>query len=227
MSAIKVKGVFMGHPNFFLQQMEVGPMENFVYLLGDPMTHCAMVVDPAWQVDSILKAAAAQDYKIVGALISHHHFDHTNGLEDLLRETDCKVYVNKNDAEFVKVGSPNLVKTDHGDEIKIGNLVVKTLHTPGHTPGSQCFHVQNHLVSGDTLFIKGCGRCDLPGGDPEAMYYTLTQKLMTMDDQTILLPGHNYAEKPQSTLGYEKNENPYLKIAANSLKDFIKLRMGR
>jgi glyoxylase-like metal-dependent hydrolase (beta-lactamase superfamily II) len=86
--------------------------------------------------------------------------------------------------------------------------------------------VQDHLVSGDTLFIKGCGRCDLPGGDPEQMYYTLTQKLMTMDPATILMPGHNYAEVPTSTLGSELKQNPYLRTAATSLKDFLRLRMG-
>jgi len=212
---------------FFVKQMEVGPMENFIYLLGDPETHQCMVVDPAWQVDTILKFADQEGYKITGALISHHHYDHTNGLEDLLAATDAKVYVNKNDAEFVKVGRPNLIKTDHGDEIKIGNISVKLIHTPGHTPGSQCFHVQNHLVSGDTLFVKGCGRCDLPGGDPEQMYYTYTQKLMQMDEGTILLPGHNYADKPTSTIGSELKENPFMKTASASLKDFLRFRMGR
>jgi glyoxylase-like metal-dependent hydrolase (beta-lactamase superfamily II) len=212
---------------FFVKQMEVGPMENFVYLLGDPATKECLVVDPAWQVDTILKTADLEGYKVVGALVSHHHYDHTNGIEDLLNATDVKVYVNKHDAPLVKISSPNLVKTDHGDEVKVGNVTIKLLHTPGHTPGSQCFHVQNHLVSGDTLFIKGCGRCDLPGGNPEQMYYTLTQKLMSMDEDTILLPGHNYAEVPTSTIGKELKQNPYMKTAALSLKDFLRLRMGR
>lgn len=217
----------MKFSNFFLKQMELGPMENFVYLLGNPNTKEAIVVDPAWQVDTILREAENSEYNIVGALISHHHYDHTNGIKELLEATDTKVYVNKYDAEFVKIKSPNLVKTDHGDEIKLGNLIIKLIHTPGHTPGSQCFQIQNHLISGDTLFIKGCGRCDLPGGDPEQMYYTLTQKLMRMDPNTILLPGHNYAEVPTSTLGEEIAKNPYMKTAASSLKDFLRLRMGR
>lgn len=211
---------------FYLRQMEVGPMENFVYLIGDPVSRQALVVDPAWQVDSILRQAAQDDIEIVGALISHHHYDHTNGITELLEARQIPVYVNKHDAEFVKEAGEHLVKCDHGQEIRLGDLTVRLLHTPGHTPGSQCFEVRQHLVSGDTLFIQGCGRCDLPGGDPEQMYYTLTQKLMRMDDRTVLLPGHNYAEKPQSTLGEEKKKNPYLKTAALSLKDFLALRMG-
>lgn len=217
----------MANPEIYLKQMELGPMENFVYLIGDPATREALVVDPAWQVDTLLSQARNDDMKIVGALISHHHGDHTNGIDELLESFDCPVYVNKHDAEFVRNAGDNLVKTDNGQEIKVGGLAVKLLHTPGHTPGSQCFHVANHLVSGDTLFIKGCGRCDFPGGDPEQMYYTLTQKLMRMDPGTVLLPGHNYAEKPTSTLGEEKTTNPYLRTAAQSLKDFLALRMGK
>jgi len=212
---------------FYLRQMELGPMENFVYLLGDPTTRQALVVDPAWQVDTILKAAAQDEMKIVGALVSHHHHDHVNGLEDLLEAVDCPVYIHEKDAEFVPIPAGNLVKTSNGQEIALGELSIRCMHTPGHTPGSQCFHVRDHLVSGDTLFIKGCGRCDFPGGNPEDMYYTLTQKLMRMDDSTVLLPGHNYAEKPTSTMGDEKKENPYLKTASHSLKDFLNLRMGK
>src|SRR5437868_9523638 len=131
--------------NFFLKQMELGPMENFVYLIGDLETRQALVVDPAWQVDTILKTASKEDYKIVGALISHHHHDHVNGLEDLLAAVDCPVYIHEMDAPFVPTASANLVKTHQGDEVEVGNVKVKFLHTPGHTPGSQCFHVRNHL----------------------------------------------------------------------------------
>ena len=211
----------------YLKQLEVGPMENFVYLIGDLETRQALVVDPAWQVDTILNQARADGMEIVGALVSHHHHDHTNGLEELLEAKEIPIYVHQADAEFVDLPPSQIQKSENGQEIAIGKIAVKMLHTPGHTPGSQCFHVRGHLVSGDTLFIQGCGRCDLPGGDPEQMYYSLTQKLMRMDDSTVLLPGHNYAEKPQSTLGEEKTSNPYLKTAAASLKDFLMLRMRR
>lgn len=212
----------------YLKQLEVGPMENFVYLIGDPVTRQALVVDPAWQIDTILRQAEQDEMNIVGALISHHHYDHTNGIEDLLAAKDCKIYIHKNDAEFVKgIPTINLNKTEHAQEISLGDLKIKLLHTPGHTPGSQCFCVHGHLISGDTLFIGGCGRCDFPGGDAEQMYYTLTQKIMRMDDETIVLPGHHYADRPQAKLGEEKSQNPYLRMAALSLQDFLQLRMGK
>ncbi len=201
-------------------------MENFVYLIGDAKTRQALVVDPAWQVDTILKAAEAEDLQIIGALVSHHHYDHTNGIEDLLNAIDGNVYVNKHDAPFVKMAQNNLVKVDHADEVTVGETKIKLIHTPGHTPGSQCFLVDGQLISGDTLFVKGCGRCDMPGGDAEQMYYTFTQKLMRMDPHTILYPGHNYADTTTSTIGDELKQNPYMRVAASSLKDFIKLRMG-
>ncbi|MCE9624717.1 MAG: MBL fold metallo-hydrolase [Deltaproteobacteria bacterium] len=212
---------------FYLRQLEVGPMENFTYLIGDPVTRQALIVDPAWQVDTILRQAEADEMKVVGALVSHHHRDHTNGIEDLLEVHQVPIFVNKHDAPHVPEASEHLVKTDHGHEVSLGGLSVKCLHTPGHTPGSQCFEVRRHLVTGDTLFVHGCGRCDLPGGDPEQMYYTLTQKLMQMPDDTVVLPGHNYAPNPQSTLGEEKKTNPFLKTAGSSLKDFLTLRMGK
>ena len=118
----------------------------------------------------------------------------------------------------------NIKSADDGQKIAIGDVEITLIHTPGHTPGSQCFHVQNRLVSGDTLFIGACGRCDLPGGDAKEMYRSLTQRLMKFDDSTILCPGHNYAEKPTSTMGEQKKTNPYL--MCDSLDNFLKFRTG-
>jgi len=209
--------------NFYLKQMEIGPMENFVYFVGDKRSREVFVVDPAWQVDTILRAAKEEDLKIKGALISHFHFDHTNGVEELLETVDCPIYVNKHDAPYMGISRDNIKNTDDGQKIRVGDVEFTLIHTPGHTPGSQCFHAQDCLVSGDTLFIGACGRCDLPGGDPKEMYYTLTQRLMKFDDSTILCPGHNYAEKPKSTLGEQRKTNPYL--MCDSLDNFLKFRM--
>ena len=111
-----------------------------------------------------------------------------------------------------------------GEKLRVGDLEITFLHTPGHTPGSQCFLVQDNLVSGDTLFIQACGRCDLAGGDPEQMYYSL-KRLSELNEKVILYPGHNYSKEPASTIGQEKRWNPYLQ--RQSLEEFLQFRMGR
>lgn len=210
--------------DFYIKQMELGPMENFVYLVGSKATREVFVVDPAWQVDTILRAAKQEDLKIIGALVSHFHFDHSNGIEELLESFNVPIYVNKKDVPYLNV-SPTLVKAvDSGSKVKAGSVEIEMVHTPGHTPGSQCFHVRDHLISGDTLFINACGRTDLPGGDAKQMYQSFTQTLMKMDDTTILCPGHNYAAKPTSTMGEQKKTNPYL--MCDSLENFLKFRTG-
>ena len=125
---------------------------------------------------------------------------------------------------FINISAPNLTPVSGGDKIKVGKVGVEFIHTPGHTPGSQCFLVNNRLVSGDTLFIGYCGRCDLPGGNPDQMYESLTQKLAKLGDDTLLYPGHNYSDAPVNRLGDEKKTNPYL--AARSAKDFYRVMEG-
>jgi glyoxylase-like metal-dependent hydrolase (beta-lactamase superfamily II) len=118
----------------------------------------------------------------------------------------------------------DLVAHGGGDRVELGKISITLLHTPGHTPGSQCFLAGDSLVSGDTLFIGGCGRVDLPGGDPTEMYYSLTRVLARLPDDTSLYPGHNYADRPDSTISREKRENLYLRVP--SLDDWLNL-MGR
>jgi len=166
---------------FYFRQMEVGPMQNFAYLIGDCDTRECVAVDPAWQTDLILEQAKKDEMKITGILVTHTHYDHVNGVESLLQATDAKVYVNKEESAFLKssradstgifinISAPNLTPVSGGDKIKVGKVGVEFIHTPGHTPGSQCFLVEDNLISGDTLFIRACGRCDLPGGDPEEL----------------------------------------------------------
>ena len=214
----------MTKSDLYLKQMEIGPMENFVYLVGSKDTREVFVVDPAWQVDTVLKAAKAEDLKIIGALVSHYHFDHTNGIEELLNTLNVPVYVNKKDVPYLAVSADMVKAVDAGTKIKAGNVEIEMVHTPGHTPGSQCFHVRDHLISGDTLFINACGRTDLPGGDAKQMYHSLTKTLMKMDDSTVLCPGHNYADKPTATMGEQKKHNPYL--MCDSLENFLRFRTG-
>ena len=122
------------------------------------------------------------------------------------------------------LSASDVVPVEGGDEVAIGNLKVKFVHTPGHTPGSQCFLVGNALVSGDTLFIGSCGRVDLPGSNPEDMYRSLTQVLGALPDETLLYPGHNYADRPRSTLGDEKRTNMMMRF--RTLGDFLSVMGG-
>lgn len=206
---------------FYLKQLEIGPMENFIYLIGDREKKECVMVDPAWDVDAVLRVAAADGMKVIGGLVTHTHFDHCNGVETLLGKMPCKIYVHKNEAQFLKTVGTDLVRVSGGDKISVGDIEITFFHTPGHTPGSQCFIIQNHLVSGDTLFINACGRCDLPGGNATQMFESL-QKLAKLGDETVLLPGHNYADHPTSTIGLEKKQNPYYQY--HSLADFLSFR---
>ena len=215
----------MTEPKLFLHQMELGPMQNFVYLIGCENTREAAVVDPAWDVETILKVAKNHNLQIKTVLLTHTHFDHINGVEAILEKTDARVFVHKKEAAMLQYGSSSIKKIESGDAVKVGNLDVTFVHTPGHTPGSQCFYVGNRLITGDTLFINGCGRCDLPGGNPEEMYQSLTGKLRKMDDHTRVYPGHNYADRPVSTLGDEKTQNQFL--MSGSVEEFIQRTMGR
>jgi glyoxylase-like metal-dependent hydrolase (beta-lactamase superfamily II) len=213
----------------YFKQIAIGPMQNYVYLIGSNETRKAAVVDAAWEIDTILKIAAQDDMELTHALVTHTHPDHVGGgfagmaiegAVEMLEKCKAKIVVHKSEAEFIKGVSPSdLIKSDHGDKINVGGVEIELMHTPGHTPGSQCFLVDGRVVSGDTMFIDACGRVDFPGGNPEQMYYSLTQKLATLPDETILFPGHNYAQKPHATIGEQKKTNPYLRFT--SLKQFL------
>lgn len=207
----------------YLKQIEAGPMENFIYLIGDKNKKECVMVDPAWEVDRILKIAAGDGMQVTAGLATHHHYDHTNGIADLAGRAGCPVYMHKDDIPYLKEVKKEIKPVESGTKLKVGDVEIMFIHTPGHTPGSQCFLVNNHLVSGDTLFIGACGRCDLPGGNAEQMYESL-QRLGKLGDDTILFPGHNYAATPISTIGDEKKNNPYYQ--AHSLRDFLTERMG-
>ena len=215
--------------SLYFRQLEIGPMQNYVYLIGSTETLKVAVVDAAWEIDTILKIAAEDDLEITHALVTHTHPDHVGGgfagmeiagVTELLDKCKAKVVVHKAEAEFLKGLSPSdMIKTDNGDKVEVGGVEIQLLHTPGHTPGSQCFLVDGRIVAGDTLFIDACGRVDFPGGNAEQMYYSLTQKLMALPDETVLFPGHNYARLTHATLGEQKKTNPYLRFA--SLKQFL------
>ncbi len=195
-------------------------MANFVYLVGDPRTREAAVVDPAWDVGKILHQAEADGYRIRHVLLTHGHPDHINGAEELLNLTNARLYMHKDETPWIKGWKSTVVPTENGSVIRVGDLEITVLHTPGHTPGSQCFRVGNRLLSGDTLFVDSCGRTDLPGGDPRKMFESL-RELAKLEDAVLLYPGHNYAAEPFSTMGDQKKRNPFLQC--ESAQDFVRM----
>jgi hydroxyacylglutathione hydrolase len=218
--------------NVFFKQLELGPMQNFVYFVGDPVTRSLAVVDPAWEVDAILDEARRHDMEITHLLVTHFHPDHlggrmmgmsVQGAADLLAKgVKAKVYIHKEEAPYVHrvtdLSDSDLHKVEGGDVVSVGQVPVKFIHTPGHTPGSQCFLVGDALVSGDTLFIGACGRVDLPGSDPKQLYESLGT-LGKLPESTRLYPGHNYASEKSSTIGEQKRRNPFMRF--ESVEDFL------
>ena len=210
-------------------------MRNFVYLVGDREAGRAVVVDPAWDVAGALRVAEADGMEIVGALATHHHPDHVGGslmghqvqgLQALRDHVDVPVHVQRDESRWVTRGTDvepsQLVEHDSGDVLEVGGVSIELLHTPGHTPGSQCFLVEGHyLVSGDTLFIDGCGRTDLPGGDTEALYHSLHKVLAGVPDDAQVLPGHLYSPQASAPLAQVRERN--VAYRASSLEQFVAL----
>ena len=195
-------------------------MVNFAYLVGDRETGEAVVVDPAYNVDDILAVLEADDMRLVGALGTHYHADHIGGsmmgfavvgIADLLERVTVPIHIQRDEADYVRkttgVGDDDLQLHDSGDVVSVGAIDIELIHTPGHTPGSQCFLVANRLVAGDTLVLDGCGRTDLPGSDSREMYYSLTQRLAKVPDDAVLYPGHLYSPEPSAPMGETRQHN--------------------
>jgi glyoxylase-like metal-dependent hydrolase (beta-lactamase superfamily II) len=195
-------------------------MVNFVYLIGDREKGEAVVVDPAYDVRGILDVLDADGMQLTGALATHYHPDHVggdmagyriSGVNELLHLRPVPVHVQDDESPWVQrvtgASDSELVAHSGSDTVLVGDVPIELIHTPGHTPGSQCFLVDGRLVAGDTLFLEGCGRTDLPGGDPRALYESLTQRLARVPDDAILFPGHLYSQDPSASMGDTRRLN--------------------
>jgi glyoxylase-like metal-dependent hydrolase (beta-lactamase superfamily II) len=194
-------------------------MRNFAYLIGDRQTGDCVVVDPAYAAGELVDALEADGMHLSGVLVTHHHPDHVGGsmmgfelkgLAELLEHVSVPVHVNSQEAQFVSriTGIPmsDLTSHEHGDKVSVGAIDIELLHTPGHTPGSQCFLLDGRLVAGDTLFLEGCGRTDFPGGDSDEMFRSL-QKLAQLTGNPTVFPGHWYSREPSASLSEVKRSN--------------------
>jgi glyoxylase-like metal-dependent hydrolase (beta-lactamase superfamily II) len=224
------------HPaSIYLKQLLVGrdigqdddvgsQMENFIYLVGDRDAKECFVIDPAWDIQGIVDVAANDGMSITGALCTHYHPDHVGGslfgfdvqgLARLLALNPCKIHAHEKEVAGIRtvtgISESDIQGHAGNDKIAAGAIEVELLHTPGHTPGSSCYRVKDALLSGDTLFLQGCGRVDLPGGDAEEMRRTLQQRLSKIEDDVVLYPGHAYGGE-HATLAVVRKKNPVFRM---------------
>jgi glyoxylase-like metal-dependent hydrolase (beta-lactamase superfamily II) len=188
-----------------LVQIAVGRMKNFAYLVGDGTSGSAALIDPGFDVAKILSEASRRGLEVEFVFNTHSHRDHCAGNEEVKRMTGAKVVAH--------VSSPILkdIAVVDGSRIGIGKLEPLITHTPGHSKDSICILIEDKLFTGDTLFVGECGRTDVGGGDPAEMYDSLFKRILSLPDEIEVYPGHDYGERPHSTIGHERRTNYTLK----------------
>ncbi len=208
---------------YTIHALELGQMRNFIYVVHDHATDRAAVVDPAWDVPAILALTQQQGLRITDILLTHSHFDHINGVDALLAHSDAQLHLLRTEAAFWNRHTELPTLHAGGDTIALGKTRIDILHTPGHTPGSACYRLGDQVLTGDTLFVFGCGRCDLRGGDPEQMYQSLRRLSESLPGDALIRPGHNYGITPTSTLLEQLAGNPFLHF--DDASRFVDYRM--
>jgi len=192
-------------------------MQNFCYIIGDRTSGQALVVDPAWEPEKILKEVKKEGFTLSGMIASHSHYDHLNAAGAILEKVDVPVLMNEREFEISRMGGDIFVDLKSAakpvadnDEIRLGSQTLRFIHTPGHTPGGQCVMAGGYLITGDTLFIDGCGRYDLPGGNEEDLKKSL-KRIALLLGSLVVYPGHDYGPVPFRKLEEEVKENPFLR----------------
>ena len=210
-------------PRHTIHALELGRMGNFIYVIHDHTTDRAAVVDPAWDVPAILAVTERRGLQITDILLTHSHFDHINGVEALLNSSDAQLHLLRTEALFWDRHLDLPTLHEGNDRILLGETEIEILHTPGHTPGSACYRLDDQVLTGDTLFVFGCGRCDLRGGDPEQMYQSLRRLGERLPSNTLIRPGHNYGITPTTTMAEQIAGNPFLHF--DDCPGFVEYRM--
>ncbi len=197
-----------------LEQHRVGPYANFTYLVAERPGGDAVVIDPSFGIEPVLKSIDAHGVKVRYVLNTHSHRDHVAGNREVKERTGARVVAHR------AAPLDQDVSVEEGSTLEAGYLHFQVLHTPGHTKDSVLYVFEGQVATGDTLFVGECGRTDLPGGDPGEMYDSLFQRVLALDDGLVVLPGHDYGATPTSTVGRERVENYVLK--PRSREEFVR-----
>ncbi|MBI4176565.1 MAG: MBL fold metallo-hydrolase [Candidatus Aenigmarchaeota archaeon] len=204
------------------EQVPIGPMQNFGYVIGDENSKEGAIVDPGWNADKLIGAAKHHRLTVKKIILTHAHFDHVKALQEVYEKTTAEIVLHEDEPYEPDFENSTVTRVKDNHIVKIGALKCRIVHTPGHTPGSICLLLGSKMITGDTLFVGGCGRVDLPGSNPQQMWTSL-QKLRKMDDTLEIYPGHDYGETPSSTMEHEKKHNPFL--ASATKKEFFTSRL--
>jgi glyoxylase-like metal-dependent hydrolase (beta-lactamase superfamily II) len=207
-----------------IEQLEIGAFQIFCYILGCEETGEGIVVDPGGPADRILKVARDRGVNQIKYIVNTHcHVDHTAGNRAMYEATGAPIAIHEADAAGLTYANPAMLEMfqakpsppasvllKDGDRITFGKQSVEVIHTPGHSQGGICLYFPGYVLTGDTLFVGGVGRTDLPGGSYQVLQASIRNRLFTLPDDTIVLPGHNYGFSPTSTIGREKRENMFV-----------------
>lgn len=206
-----------------IHTLQLGPMENFIYVIEDHRSNHVAVVDPGWEGDKIVDFVQQKKLHLTDVLLTHSHYDHVNGLARVIKRCHPQIHLSVAEAKFWGPVLQQEILHEDGDIIELGQTKIEVLHTPGHTPGSVCYYLEGHILTGDTLFVLGCGRCDLKGGDADLMHHSLKRLATQLPSETIVHPGHHYAQQWTSTIAEELEGNPFMHFDTD--QDFFDYRM--